>query len=608
MESIRRWLATVPLFVLWIGAAQAATVELNDGSKFTGTVTDDGAGNVTVKLKKGSISFKKDEIKSIVNDDAAAAPAAPAEAPKPEASVPKPEPAPKPEAKPAIPKPPPATVETKPAPKPEPAEQPAPPVTAAGTNAGLAGRNAHEDNEPRDILVLKGGGEQRGFLVSETEGEIVFDCIMSGKNVSKTIMSRTTFQRAEVESVKKLTDEERAAAKKSLASVAAQEKKDAHAEKNVDIVSAIWYTQEGHKPVPVSAVNFEHFNIESDVGDELLGKIAFRLNKVFTAYQNHFGADRNLGSKVTVKVFKSMAEYYASIGDGMKNPAFYTPDLKMICAGCDVPFYERLVAEIKVLLKQRDAELQEWKVKANMAREEVRDKVRRAFDQIDAAGQGNTPEGRAAKDRIHQQETEWMLDVGAKEKHVNEIQNEIFSLNRRLDVAFNELTQYMLAMMYHEGFHAFLDNFLFTQEQVKLVPRWLNEGLAQYFEAARLENNKFVLGQDVKEKMALLRQFKKEDALLPLEKLVNGGQNDYLVHDMSNLKTSAKNYYQGWLLTNYLGEKGRLTRETLSAYIAELAKKTPPLDALPVLSGMPNDKLEQALIDKLQTTFQATDK
>src|SRR6185369_8397670 len=162
-------------------------------------------------------------------------------------------------------------------------------------------------------------------------------------------------------------------------------------------------------------------------------------------------------------------------GNGIKNPAFYRPDMKLICAGCDVPQYERLIGDIKVQLKKADGELQEWKVKANMAREEVRNQVRKAFDQIDAAGQGNTPEGRAAKERVHLQETEWMLDVGAKEKHVTMIQDEIFALNRRLDVAFNELTQEMLAMMYHEGFHAFLDNFLFTPEQVKLVPRWLNE-------------------------------------------------------------------------------------------------------------------------------------
>src|SRR6185295_4417854 len=213
MSSLHRWLVMAFVLTLSAGVLRAATVELNDGTKFTGTVTEDEAGNVTIKMKKGSISFKKDEIKSISKDDAATVtPAGPAE-------LPKPEPAPKAEVK-AQPEPKP---EGKVQPKPEPAPpvvakskptepEPAPPVTpGAGTNAGLSGRNAHDDNEPRDILVLKGGGEQRGFLVAETETEIVFDCIMSGRNVSKTITSRTTFQRTEIESIKKLTDEQRAA-------------------------------------------------------------------------------------------------------------------------------------------------------------------------------------------------------------------------------------------------------------------------------------------------------------------------------------------------------------------------------------------------------------
>jgi len=94
MSSPHRWLLVLLTSVIWIGAAHAATVETTDGSKFSGTVTEDDEGNVTIKLKKGSISFKKAEIKSINKDDAytAAAPTPPVtpvpEAPKPVPSKP----------------------------------------------------------------------------------------------------------------------------------------------------------------------------------------------------------------------------------------------------------------------------------------------------------------------------------------------------------------------------------------------------------------------------------------------------------------------------------------------------------------------------------------
>jgi hypothetical protein len=606
------------LVLLTIACAnvRAETLELKDGTKVVGSVVSETDSDITLKVKFGTITYQRSDIKSIEKDGdiPAQAPAPKAAAPKPDVAKPA-EPKPTPEIKPktetvaAPPKPaapppePPAPKAAKPKDPDAVVSKPAPQPPPSGITP--SGAKPHEDNEPRDVVVLKAGGEQRGFLISESDEEVVFDVIMSGRNVAKTILSRTTFRRAEVDSIKKLTDEERAAALKSLANVAEEAKKDKAAEQNLDIEYVQVPTDDPKKTATLKRVQLEHFTIESDVDDDLLRKLAFRLDKVFNAYKQHFGVDRNDTVKIRVVIFHSMAEYYAAIGNSMKNPAFYAPQKKLIYAGCDVEQYEALIKEIREHHKKLDTELKEWKLNVEQARADVRQQVSRAYDQINAGGKGATAAGQAAMENIKQQEREWQLDIAQKEKHVNEIQDLIFQLNRRNDVVFTQVMQQMLATMYHEGFHAFLDNFLFTSEQVEAVPRWLNEGLAQYFEAARLENGRFILGQDVREKMVILKKFRNEASLLPLEKILNGGQMDYMVHEISNLEHSTKNYLQAWILTNTLGEKGRLKKEILQAYVTALVDKKKPVDALPVLSGMPNDQVEQAIEDKLKPGFQA---
>ncbi|MGD0093583.1 MAG: hypothetical protein ABSE73_27050, partial [Planctomycetota bacterium] len=103
-----------------------------------------------------------------------------------------------------------------------------------------AAAGAAEASELRDVLVLANGDEHRGLLVAETDKEVTFDLLMSGKSVSKTLLSRTTFAKAELKEVKKLTDEQRAAARKYLESVASQAQQDTAAEKEVSLASEVY--------------------------------------------------------------------------------------------------------------------------------------------------------------------------------------------------------------------------------------------------------------------------------------------------------------------------------------------------------------------------------
>lgn len=453
----------------------------------------------------------------------------------------------------------------------------------------------------RDVLKLKSGEEHEGLLVSQSDKEVVFDIIMSGKTLSRTMLTRSTYSRDEVAEIKELTDKKRALARTQLENMQAQD--DKVTEKSIDVQTHEWQSKDGKQGIPCRKVDLDYFTIESDTNDEFLRKAAFRLGKVYGAYKQHFGIDRNEAAKVRVVIFNSMEEYQAAIGGSIKNPAFYAPDLKLISGGCDVAKYEFQIAQIREYHLQLDQQLDAYKRHIADSKMQMAEQVAKYRDAATQGGKGMTAESKAMLDSVNTSKIRWQVELGEYEKKANEIQDKIYAQNRRNDVIFNEYTHYMFATLYHEGFHAFLDNFLFPEGQSKYVPRWLNEGLAQYFEASRIENDRFILGQEDRNKMAILRKFKKEGGIIPLSKFLNGGPEDYVVHEIANLERSTKNYLQAWNLTHWLGENGRLKRDILQAYVKALMEKKSPAEALPILSGIPNDELEAALDQKLKPSF-----
>ena len=61
---------------------------------------------------------------------------------------------------------------------------------------------------------------------------------------------------------------------------------------------------------------------------------------------------------------------------------------------------------------------------------------------------------------------------------------------------------------------------------------------------------------------------------------------------------------QAWSLVHLLGEKGRLKKEYLQMYVKELIAKKSAYDALPVLTGIPNDQTQKEMFEKLKYNFE----
>ncbi len=467
------------------------------------------------------------------------------------------------------------------------------------TQGGGAAKASNKAAEWRDVLVLDTGDTMTGLIFSETDDAIIFDMVMSGSSVSKTMLMQTSVSRDKIKEIRKLTAAQRTEARQYLISLKQQAKRDSVAEGSLKIEPTEWPTKIRGRTIPAKKVELEHFVVEANTDESFLRKAAYRQARVFNAYKEHFGVDRNDSKKVRVLILNSMEEFYAAIGNKIKNPAFYSPDRKLVAAGCDMAKYKSAIAAIRQQHADLNSRLDAQKARIDKARADVRQAVNDFSAKINNAGR-TTPLAKEYMKQLRRAQTRWEVDVMRLEKPVKEIQKQIRLVNRKNDMAFDRYTERMFATLYHEGFHAFLDQFLFDDELVKHVPRWLNEGLAQYFELARLEGTRLVLGREDRVRMAVLRRLQAGGGLVTLEEMLSAGAEEYIVEDMSDAETSTKHYLQAWLLVHMLGEKGKLTKENLTGFVKALAGGAEPMQALPKLTGMSNAELRKAWNAKLR--------
>ncbi len=108
----------------------------------------------------------------------------------------------------------------------------------------------------------------------------------------------------------------------------------------------------------------------------------------------------------------------------------------------------------------------------------------------------------------------------------------------------------------HEGFHQLLDS------ELDDPPSWLNEGLAEYFAAARTERGGWDDGQLNRPRLAVL-QTQYRGRLMPL--------STFLYQDRASfLKDAALGYGQAWGLVHYLNNSTRENQATLDSLIDSL--------------------------------------
>ncbi len=439
-------------------------------------------------------------------------------------------------------------------------------AVAAALSLLLLAPPARADDWKYDVVVLKPGvppeGPRtlKGLLVGYKEDaeEIAIRAIhREDGQPTRVEPSAFIYKRSQVESVEPLAAEERAVLErrvKALTLTGPELRKLVEGLKldpiDIDLGRA------GKRPGFRYRDEGERFVLESDVKEEVFRRAALRLAQVYHAY-SHTLPPRNPSARPTTILLVGTQAGYQSLlrerGLALFNPAFYDPARNQVVCGCDL---ERLGAQLEQARKENE------RVQADLDKRE---------DELKKLYKGSVP--------------------AAVKRPIDEARKQLVAARAANDRLFDEATRLLMQRLYHESFHAYLANFVYTGGRAEM-PRWLNEGLAQLFETALIEADEVRVGRPDPERLRRARAALGANELVSLRELLRSGPKQFLVAHASDKETSDRYYLTAWALALYLASDGKLLNtRPLDDYCRATRAGEDPLAAFAALVGTRRDDL-----------------
>lgn len=126
----------------------------------------------------------------------------------------------------------------------------------------------------------------------------------------------------------------------------------------------------------------------------------------------------------------------------------------------------------------------------------------------------------------------------------------------------------LLEILRHEGTHQFVGQFIGNA-----CPVWLNEGLAVFFQNARFEEGKLVIGQVPMPAVNVLKKAAEQDRLIPMEQMLDMSYKQWGEAVKTKSKQASVQYPQAWSMVHFLesGENGKY-RTPLLQYIHYMSR------------------------------------
>jgi hypothetical protein len=460
---------------------------------------------------------------------------------------------------------------------------------------------------------MKDGRTLAVVLNAETDAAYEVELLVKGPKGQTTGASKMTVAKSEVASLQKMSDEGRARLKARLAEFRTRKRRLADALAQIKTEPASVGSARGRKTI---GANFE---ILSTCEDPFLKEATFYLEEIFTAYQGFFNIQRNAQTKITVYLLNDLNEYVEFqrrlFGGAVMNPALYAPQKNIIVAYNMVQKEEaadanasirEFNARIESLKKELTAEERRIDAAVKEARKQVAAQaadLRKQIAQSDAANKGRL------RDEVNRQERQINAQLKEQEKVYDqqlaelrractakvEENNKLILQNQQILASQNRR---MFETLFHEGFHAFVANYLFERSDTVEVPRWINEGMAMYFEMSVVEAGELIHGGLQKELLKTLQEKAKGGGLVPLRKVLLGGPEQFLVTHEKEGDRSTLYYAESWALAHYL--TGRVAREALEKYVADVLKGAAKDKAFETMMGKSVEAVEADWVEHVK--------
>jgi hypothetical protein len=347
-----------------------------------------------------------------------------------------------------------------------------------------------------------------------------------------------------------------------------------------------------------------HFEVRSTCEEAFVKDVTFYLDEVFAAYKDNFEIQRNADKLIPVYVLSDKDEYMRfqrqKIGAAIENPAFYHLRENFIAAYNmiqkeeakkireQIHILERKIREYDKKIKDREKSVRRAVIKFNS---EVRTKAETERRKIKADRFGNKNARLRAVNKWERQELgraeeikrEENKNLEAYREEINEYitkDRKVIAHNHKVLVAQNKL---MFEALFHEGFHAFARNFLWKRGKDTAVPRWLDEGLASYYEMSAVDADELVHGAVQPGFLGLIRKASSEGKLLPIESILRADPMKFLIVHRSQAERSTLHYAQSWALAHYM--VGRVPREKMQAYVVAVKGGADSVKAFRTMMG-----------------------
>jgi hypothetical protein len=265
-------------------------------------------------------------------------------------------------------------------------------------------------------------------------------------------------------------------------------------------------------------------------------------------------------------------KYLQEAGLEIATSAFYASSKNLVIAGSDLDSYARRLQTVREHNDQVRRQYRELKAAFTSRLATVIEEMkRRGFSEAEI------------EQEVKLRSTVWQreYDEAMSRLELAKLQNE---------AKFAEVTGQMFRRLYHEAFHAYVENYFCPDPQATL-PRWLNEGLAQIFESGQLEADTLRIDAPDPKRLADLQADLSGDQPLPLSHVLAADEQDFL--DVRTKPSVQRHYVYAWGLAYYLTFEGNLlSPEILDPYVINEGRFGPTA-RFTRLVGMPLSKFER---------------
>ncbi len=317
--------------------------------------------------------------------------------------------------------------------------------------------------------------------------------------------------------------------------------------------------------------------IDSTAERETTERCILRIEQVLTAYHEVLPPRTQPTRPLQVKLFGSMPELQSFLVARklpIANPAMFSPKENLLVAGSELSAYAADLAEVRKHHEQVAAELATFD-------NSLKEKLATYRKQLAAGGYSANEQNKLVD-----------LTKASWSKERQEIESRIKTAERLNNRQFDEVTHAMFVRLFHEAFHAYLENYVFPQAHCD-VPRWLNEGLAQIFEGGQLEAGALRLDAPDPDRLQNLKNDLRSAGALRLADVLEADQSAFLVYHPGGSHASKQHYLYSWGLAYYLTfRQPMLETADLDLYVARQGEPISPIKRFERLVGMPLDKFE----------------